>query len=475
MMSLGGSSRVERSIVSVKAVVMIYDDVTRQWRPSVTSSRGVSKVQIYRHEVEQTYRIVGRNVNDKQVTLNVYIFSTTRYNQATPTFHQWKDSQSNTIYGLNFVNAKSAEDFAAAMLDVLHTLNDTEPAGCSIIPSLRSSSPHPSSKPLHVTNNESSSTTPSWTNQPPTSAGSSSNGDQQLATSPANDVIRTTRSTSTPLSVTVTSAIPDNNNNNNNSGIYPTQRSVSSGSAVVTLPQQMQQQNEVEEDNDHRTPSLTETTYNHNQLEQQDNSTADQISTTEGHVIGGSSDVIQQPSTTVKVVTDTDIDISNSSRVSASEDDRTAAAAGGDVNRPSVTSHGSDDTHEKKDGDYLKSTHQHQQGREDDRCDTEKQLQNQTRTTTTTTQLSETPTRRPVVIPTAAKPQVSSLMLSATSAAAAGTGGGGVVRARLINQVDLDVMKRDLVAVMKVELQQMTDDIMKAVQKTISAAHLDCH
>jgi enabled protein len=40
-----------------------------------------------------------------------------KYNQATPTFHQWRDNKQ--VYGLNFSSKDDADAFALAMLRAL--------------------------------------------------------------------------------------------------------------------------------------------------------------------------------------------------------------------------------------------------------------------------------------------------------------------------------------------------------------------
>lgn len=45
---------------------MTYDDVNRKWVPS-GSSPGLSKVQIYQHTVNNTFRVVGRKLQDHEV------------------------------------------------------------------------------------------------------------------------------------------------------------------------------------------------------------------------------------------------------------------------------------------------------------------------------------------------------------------------------------------------------------------------
>ncbi|KAG8234456.1 hypothetical protein J437_LFUL011855 [Ladona fulva] len=59
------SPRHELSIATARASVMVYDDVSKKWAPSGTSS-GVSKVQIYHHQLNNTFRVVGRKLHDHE-------------------------------------------------------------------------------------------------------------------------------------------------------------------------------------------------------------------------------------------------------------------------------------------------------------------------------------------------------------------------------------------------------------------------
>jgi hypothetical protein len=46
---------------------MIYDDTNKKWIPSGTS-HGLSKVHIYHHFINNTFRVVGRKLQDHEVT-----------------------------------------------------------------------------------------------------------------------------------------------------------------------------------------------------------------------------------------------------------------------------------------------------------------------------------------------------------------------------------------------------------------------
>ncbi|KAL3284549.1 hypothetical protein HHI36_018706 [Cryptolaemus montrouzieri] len=111
----------EQSIASARASVMIYDDVNKKWVPSGTSS-GLSKVHIYQHTVQQTFRVVGRKLQDHEVVINCAILKGLKYNQATATFHQWRDNKQ--VYGLNFSSKEDADQFARAMFHSLEILSN---------------------------------------------------------------------------------------------------------------------------------------------------------------------------------------------------------------------------------------------------------------------------------------------------------------------------------------------------------------
>lgn len=56
----------EQSIASARASVMIYEDSIKRWVPSGSSS-GLSKVHIYHHQVNNSFRVVGRKLQDLEV------------------------------------------------------------------------------------------------------------------------------------------------------------------------------------------------------------------------------------------------------------------------------------------------------------------------------------------------------------------------------------------------------------------------
>ncbi|XP_008554986.1 protein enabled isoform X1 [Microplitis demolitor] len=121
----------EVSISSARASVMVYDDVNKRWIPSGSSS-GLSKVQLYHHVVHNTFRVVGRKLQDHEIVINCAILKGLKYNQATGTFHQWRDN--NQVYGLNFSSKDDADAFARAMLQALDVLSNGSNISRSLVP-----------------------------------------------------------------------------------------------------------------------------------------------------------------------------------------------------------------------------------------------------------------------------------------------------------------------------------------------------
>lgn len=112
----------ERALFEVQAQVMIYDDAVKQWTHAGSSGEaGLSKVQIYHHTVNNTFRVVARRVQDREVVINSSIVKNMKYSQATPNFHQWRNRQS--IYGVIFSSPEDAETFAQHILDIVDSLN----------------------------------------------------------------------------------------------------------------------------------------------------------------------------------------------------------------------------------------------------------------------------------------------------------------------------------------------------------------
>uniref|UniRef100_A0A5F9CW48 ENAH actin regulator n=1 Tax=Oryctolagus cuniculus TaxID=9986 RepID=A0A5F9CW48_RABIT len=104
---------------------MVYDDANKKWVPA-GGSTGFSRVHIYHHTGNNTFRVVGRKIQDHQVVINCAIPKGLKYNQATQTFHQWRDARQ--VYGLNFGSKEDANVFASAMMHALEVLNSQETA-----------------------------------------------------------------------------------------------------------------------------------------------------------------------------------------------------------------------------------------------------------------------------------------------------------------------------------------------------------
>ena len=58
--------------------------------------------------------------------MNAVILRGLKYNQATPTFHQWRDNRQ--VFGLNFNSTDDADSFALAMKKALEMLNQVHVA-----------------------------------------------------------------------------------------------------------------------------------------------------------------------------------------------------------------------------------------------------------------------------------------------------------------------------------------------------------
>ena len=65
-------------------------------------------------------KIVSGLQKNLQVVINCAILKGLKYNQATPTFHQWRDNKQ--VYGLNFSSKDDADVFATAMLRSLEVI-----------------------------------------------------------------------------------------------------------------------------------------------------------------------------------------------------------------------------------------------------------------------------------------------------------------------------------------------------------------
>ncbi|XP_071334929.1 enah/Vasp-like b isoform X5 [Trachinotus anak] len=100
---------------------MVYDDTSKKWVPIKPGQQGFSRINIYHNTANNTFRVVGVKLQDQQVVINYSIVKGLKYNQATPTFHQWRDARQ--VYGLNFASKEEATTFSNAMLFALNVLS----------------------------------------------------------------------------------------------------------------------------------------------------------------------------------------------------------------------------------------------------------------------------------------------------------------------------------------------------------------
>lgn len=115
---------IEQSICQARASVMVYDDTSKKWVPIKPGQQGFSRINIYHNTATNTFRVVGVKLQDQQVVINYSIVKGLKYNQATPTFHQWRDARQ--VYGLNFASKEEATTFSNAMLFALNIMNSQD-------------------------------------------------------------------------------------------------------------------------------------------------------------------------------------------------------------------------------------------------------------------------------------------------------------------------------------------------------------
>ncbi|XP_018430831.1 PREDICTED: ena/VASP-like protein [Nanorana parkeri] len=121
----------EQSICQARASVMIYDDTSKKWVPIKPGQQGFSRINIYHNTANNTFRVVGVKLQDQQVVINYSLVKGLKYNQATPTFHQWRDARQ--VYGLNFASKEEATAFSNAMLFALNIMNSQDgESRCSV-------------------------------------------------------------------------------------------------------------------------------------------------------------------------------------------------------------------------------------------------------------------------------------------------------------------------------------------------------
>ncbi|XP_029571361.1 vasodilator-stimulated phosphoprotein isoform X1 [Salmo trutta] len=132
----------ESSTCQARATVMIYDDGNKKWLPAGTGPQNFSRVQIYHNPSTNAFRVVGRKMQtDQQVVINCPIVKGLKYNEATPNFHQWRDTRQ--VWGLNFGSKEDAALFANGIAHALEVLNSLSDAGYATLPRPVSNGPSP--------------------------------------------------------------------------------------------------------------------------------------------------------------------------------------------------------------------------------------------------------------------------------------------------------------------------------------------
>ncbi|CAF1047421.1 unnamed protein product [Adineta steineri] len=166
-----GTNPREDILTSCKATAMVYNDSQKKWIHCAPN--GSAKIQLLFSPDTQIYRIVGRQIQDHEVVLNHTINKGIKYNQATPTFHQWRDQQS--VYGLNFSSKLDAQEFGSTMMKILENVNGS--TNLSSQTNANGGGTLPSSTQMNNNNNNNNNSTSSYKRQtsqpssfPPTGA-----------------------------------------------------------------------------------------------------------------------------------------------------------------------------------------------------------------------------------------------------------------------------------------------------------------
>uniref|UniRef100_A0A7M4G0W8 WH1 domain-containing protein n=1 Tax=Crocodylus porosus TaxID=8502 RepID=A0A7M4G0W8_CROPO len=108
----------ETVLCSARATVMIYDDTNKKWVTSGSGPNTYSHVQLLHRPAAGAFRVVARKMQpDQQVVMNCALARGLRYNQATASFHQWRDARQ--VWGLSFCTREDAAAFATAMQGAL--------------------------------------------------------------------------------------------------------------------------------------------------------------------------------------------------------------------------------------------------------------------------------------------------------------------------------------------------------------------
>ncbi|KAM7375882.1 hypothetical protein PAMP_005647 [Pampus punctatissimus] len=173
----------EQSICQARASVMVYDDASKKWVPIKPGQQGFSRINIYHNTANNTFRVVGVKLQDQQVVINYSIVKGLKYNQATPTFHQWRDARQ--VYGLNFASKEEATTFSNAMLFALNVLSSPDSGVVSTLQYKVSTPPAHPDTPPEYRQYRASTLPPSYvrvasSSSPPSSASSSPSQEKEV-------------------------------------------------------------------------------------------------------------------------------------------------------------------------------------------------------------------------------------------------------------------------------------------------------
>ncbi|XP_027194300.2 uncharacterized protein LOC113789015 [Dermatophagoides pteronyssinus] len=97
-------SQTEFSLVIINGLMHHY--INEKW-----IIIGQSRIGIYHDSEANTFRIVGRKLDNYDVVANCSINESFCYNKATTTFHQWRDIIDDKVYGVKFINMNDAQLF----------------------------------------------------------------------------------------------------------------------------------------------------------------------------------------------------------------------------------------------------------------------------------------------------------------------------------------------------------------------------
>lgn len=103
------SKAVETSVFGTKVAVLVYDPSTKQWVPAKGTTKTLSRIDLYKHTDQGTFRIVGYTL-DQELVINSMVGLETKYSKLSDTFHSFRDAN-NVMWGFNFALRAEAPRF----------------------------------------------------------------------------------------------------------------------------------------------------------------------------------------------------------------------------------------------------------------------------------------------------------------------------------------------------------------------------